>query len=248
MLLLGYWYANTHDRADSWHWVGVAISLSQTLGLHRDPGRSHISFAQRRLWRRIWWCCFHRDRYIALGMGRPSRIVLEDCDVPALAIDDLVSHSSTPGLSPAAVATIQRCDQLAPLFLDMLKLSHILGAVLASQYRPVQTQSSAEMLQQHDLQLQSWSLNLDPVCRVHPIDSASETWAEHVLRAFLHITYHVVVITRYRPLIFQDPSHPETIQASKTAWDKCLSSASTAFDTLRRMAEDDLVRYLPPEM
>jgi hypothetical protein len=27
------------DRTESWHWMGIAISLSQTVGLHHDPDR-----------------------------------------------------------------------------------------------------------------------------------------------------------------------------------------------------------------
>lgn len=39
--------------------MGIAISLSQTLGLNRDPDRgqynTRLSDRQRQLWRRIWW-------------------------------------------------------------------------------------------------------------------------------------------------------------------------------------------------
>lgn len=57
--LLAFWYSDLAERTDSWHWMGIAISLCQTLGLNRDPDRGHynknLSDRQRQLWRRIWW-------------------------------------------------------------------------------------------------------------------------------------------------------------------------------------------------
>jgi hypothetical protein len=36
LLLLGFWWAGPEDQKDTWHWVGVAINLAQTLGMHRS--------------------------------------------------------------------------------------------------------------------------------------------------------------------------------------------------------------------
>src|ERR1700749_325686 len=105
---MGYWLGNSHDKMDSWHWIGVAVSLSQSLGLHRDPGCSKIPPCQRALWRRIWWCCFYRDRCIALGMGRAFRINPDDCDVKELRRDDLVCDGSTSDLTDVGAAVVRR--------------------------------------------------------------------------------------------------------------------------------------------
>lgn len=60
--LLAFWYSDLGERTESWHWMGIAISLSQTLGLNRDPDRGQynkrLSDRQRQLWRRIWWSKF----------------------------------------------------------------------------------------------------------------------------------------------------------------------------------------------
>jgi hypothetical protein len=60
--LLAFWYSDLGERTESWHWMGIAISLSQTLGLNRDPDRARyntrLSDRQRRLWQRIWWSMF----------------------------------------------------------------------------------------------------------------------------------------------------------------------------------------------
>ncbi|RYP00603.1 hypothetical protein DL765_010903 [Monosporascus sp. GIB2] len=96
--LLAFWCSDLGERAESWHWMGIAISLSQTLGLNRDPDRGHrntrLSDRQRRLWRRIWWSCFFRDRWLSLAMGRPMRINIRDCDTPMTSAEDLANDFS----------------------------------------------------------------------------------------------------------------------------------------------------------
>lgn len=36
-VLLSFWYADLEDRCGSWHWIGVAIGVCQTIGMHRNP-------------------------------------------------------------------------------------------------------------------------------------------------------------------------------------------------------------------
>lgn len=87
VLLMSFWYADTEDRTGPWHWIGVAIGLCQTIGLHRNPDLSpsytkSIPPHDGRLWRQIWWSCFYREVWFSVGMGRPMRIRLVDCDTP----------------------------------------------------------------------------------------------------------------------------------------------------------------------
>jgi hypothetical protein len=36
LFLLGFWWEGPEDQKDIWHWLGTAISLAQTLGMHRS--------------------------------------------------------------------------------------------------------------------------------------------------------------------------------------------------------------------
>lgn len=36
LFLLGFWWEGPEDQKDTWHWLGSAISLAQTLGMHRS--------------------------------------------------------------------------------------------------------------------------------------------------------------------------------------------------------------------
>lgn len=142
LLLLTYWYETPDDQKDTWHWMGVAISLAHTIGLHRDPKTSSLDVARQRLWKKIWWSCFMRDRLVALGMRRPTRIKFEDCDVPMLTLSDfdLDDCSETEfkividHLDPDERRKQTRTRQLAILCIEKAKLSVIISNVLAAQY------------------------------------------------------------------------------------------------------------------
>jgi len=82
----------SHDGKDAWHWLGLAISLSYSLGLNRSPEQQRSSLRKKRLERRIWWSTFIRDRTLALSptgtLARAVRIRRDDCDVEMLSLSD----------------------------------------------------------------------------------------------------------------------------------------------------------------
>ena len=36
VFLMGFWWGGPNDQKDSWHWLGIAISSAQSLGMHRS--------------------------------------------------------------------------------------------------------------------------------------------------------------------------------------------------------------------
>ncbi|KAM0811068.1 putative C6 transcription factor [Seiridium cardinale] len=86
VVLVGHWHADAEDRFEAWHWIGIAISLCQTAGLHHNPMQSvksspALTESRERLCRRTWWTCVCRDRWMSMTKGRPLRIRLEDGDL-----------------------------------------------------------------------------------------------------------------------------------------------------------------------
>jgi Fungal specific transcription factor domain len=137
---MSFWFVDTEEKASSWHWLGTAISHAQTLGLHRDPDSGqrnpHLNDKSRPLWRRIWWSCFYRDRWLSLFMGRPMRINLRDCDIPMPSPDDIIGDFID--LPPAAWNKFIPCDfnLLAEGWIDFIRLSKTLGEILSTNYAP----------------------------------------------------------------------------------------------------------------
>ena len=140
VLLLSFWFADAEDVMQSWHWTGIAIGLSQTLGLHRNPDTTRKNTAiddhKRQSWRQLWWSCVMRDCWLAMGMGRPLRINKDDCDCPMPTEEDIQSNFAEVALKGRPFHTAVESSGLAKLWIRLLELSVTLRHILSSRYRP----------------------------------------------------------------------------------------------------------------
>ena len=119
--------------------MGVATSIAHTIGLHRNPDNTNLDSKRVKLWKRIWWSTYMRDRLIALGMRRPTRIKTEDFDVPMLTLDDFelspLPENITclpPDCRIARDVNAQR--QLAIMCIEKARLCLSISHVLSKQY------------------------------------------------------------------------------------------------------------------
>lgn len=265
LMLMTYWYETPDDQKDTWHWMGVAISLAHTIGLHRDPGATGMAPAKQKLWKRIWWSCFMRDRLIALGMRRPTRIKDEDFDVPMLVEDDFeikaLSETNTvvpPECKLMRDVAMQR--ELAVMCISKAKLCVCISHMLKTQYsvlirdnvKPENTTNSTMMLFPNktldnagavgtiDSELQVWSETLPSICHYSPItkdeiQAGRATLA--VQRTLLHMVYQTTVSALHRPQFL--PSSPsQTPAASRQVQDLSRGKVRNAARQITRMAAD----------
>ncbi|CAG8296202.1 unnamed protein product [Penicillium nalgiovense] len=195
-LLMGFWHSKRDGHAQPWYWIGVAISLCQILGLHRDPDSAKINSAfpdrRRPIWRRLWWSCFFRDRWLSLTLGRPLRITLDDCDQPMPSAADLPA-SITSAYIPNDL------PQLADYWLVLIKLSKLLGEVLALNFKPL---GACPTFQQFD-SLKTDLLRFRIPGRPGPGHEQSRLAAFYLYHLQLH--YQASLITFYRPYITRIP-------------------------------------------
>lgn len=234
LLLMTYWYETPDDQKDTWHWMGVAISLAHTIGLHRDPAKTPMVPQKQKLWKRIWWSCLMRDRLVALGMRRPTRIKGEDFDVPVLNEDDfeiaaLPEENRLLGPECALIRDTEMQRELAIMCIEKAKLCMFIGDMLKVQYSvlsrsgmgPEHTTNSTHMLlpnkngenmeevENVDRHLQDWLASLPTACQHRPLSTANVTEANKVLavqRNLLHMIYHTTISALHRPLFL--PASP----------------------------------------
>ncbi|KAL4938603.1 hypothetical protein BDV06DRAFT_225833 [Aspergillus oleicola] len=139
-LLLGFWHSEMNNHAQPWYWTGIAISLGHIMGLHRDPDavkyNATIADRQRALWRRLWWSCVFRDRWLSLTLGRPLRINLLDCDVSMPSVTDVLCDLAEIPPSISASLIPEDLAQLTEYWIILLQLSKTLGDVLTLSYQP----------------------------------------------------------------------------------------------------------------
>ncbi|RKL12292.1 Cutinase transcription factor 1 beta [Fusarium oxysporum] len=240
LLLMTYWYETSEDKKGAWHWIGVAISLAYTLCLHRDPSTTSMSSARQKLYKRIWWSCFMRDRLIALGMRQPSRIHDKDFDVPMLEESDfdIEVFPQDDNILPrqcAVVRDITMQHELADLFIAKVQLCICIGHVLNSMYSddmrnkviPENTTNSTSMLLPKKkldnmecflsikLELLAWAEALPPCCRYTPLirlDIKNSNATIAVQRTLLHMLYYTIDLTLHRPQLL--PPSPTQVMTS----------------------------------
>ncbi len=191
LLLMTFWYENPQDIKDTWHWMGIGLSLAQVLGFHRNPEHLGITnLRAKRMHKRIWWSCFMRDRLLALGIRRPTRIRSDDFSVPMLTPDDFETAPIPQDLlrsvcdSPLLAQDPESRKTVAMACIEMAKLCVCIGNVLSSQYSilgdtsmtktendartMVVPRHSIEQIQDMarcDVELGDWYQNLNPGCR-----------------------------------------------------------------------------------
>ncbi|KAI1824738.1 fungal-specific transcription factor domain-containing protein [Xylaria intraflava] len=228
LLLMTYWYETPDDQKDTWHWMGVAISLGHTIGLHRNPANTNMLPKRRKLWKRIWWSCFMRDRLIALGMRRPTRIKDEDFDVPMLDEEDfdfevLPDHTRVVGSECTLLYDVAMQRELAQMCVAKAKLSLCISDMLKAQYSvlicakthpdsmmnstmmllPNKQLDNMEKVAQCDRKLSKWAETLPESCKYRPLSTLDNRNGRSVIavqRNLLHMVYFTTVSALHRPL------------------------------------------------
>lgn len=239
LLLMTYWYETPDDQKDSHHWMGIAVSLSHTIGLHRNPDNSlQMDAPRRRLWKRIWWSTYMRDRLVALGMRRPTRIKDADFDVPMLELDDFESDVIPEGPSciPAdctVLRDVEKQRQLAVMCIAKAKLCVCVSHVLSVQYSVLHNNHGVvsdegttrttmmlvakkldpevDVVQACDNELRDWQENL-----AHEARYKQPSWHDiesgnqdlALNRSLLHMVYYATLSALHRPQVLPSTAMP----------------------------------------
>lgn len=245
LLLMTYWYETPDDQKDSHHWMGIAVSLSHTIGLHRNPESSNaMDTPRRKLWRRIWWSTYMRDRLIALGMRRPTRIKSKDFDVPMLTIDDfeLASLPEGPSCIPSdcnVMRDVEMQRQLAVMCVEKAKLCRVMSHVLSVQYSVLHNnhgvlseegstrttmmlvakklEPEVDAVEACDKELSEWKDGLaDEAQYVIPNWGDVEAGQESIVlnRSLLHMIYFATLSALHRPQVLPSTAVPTRAPAS----------------------------------
>ena len=139
---------------------------------------SQLSRADKRVWKRIWWTLFTRDRSVATAMGRPTGINTDDSDVEMLTEDDFI-EDDVDGPAEYLPDSVN-----VQFFLQYVKLCEIMGLVLSQQYSvgSKAKRLNAMDLTHADMALADWLRNC-------PKEVTWQKSRHHFLAALLHANY-----------------------------------------------------------
>ncbi|KZF25469.1 hypothetical protein L228DRAFT_244314 [Xylona heveae TC161] len=191
------------------YWTRAAIIIAQGSGMHRSVEGSQLSKADKRLWRRIWWTLFTRDRSVAVALGRPVGINTDDTDVEMISEDDFVEDDSDgPAEYPPNKLHVQ-------FFLQYVKLCEIMGLVLAQQYSV-----GSKLRRQHAMDLTHSDMALADWLQNCPKEILWERSRHQFWSALLHSTYYTTLCLLHRVHIAPAPQGaqampPESVYPSR---------------------------------
>ncbi|RFU30531.1 hypothetical protein B7463_g5824, partial [Scytalidium lignicola] len=221
LLLLGFWWEGPEDQKDTWHWLGAAISLAQTLGMHRSTANSRMSPRQRSMWKRIWWSIYVRDRHATAALGRPCRINDEDCDVEMLVVEDFLFDQE----SDSRLVCVQQPYHQS-YAIEMAKLTVILGKLLNYKFTPRKIGTKNISTDTLGEELDQWQMNLSADIRPAPLQ---ETLDAPFWSCMVHACFYLCQILLFRPNNSNPRSHQPTSFQRK---------ARIAADCVTRIVED----------
>jgi uncharacterized protein YdaU (DUF1376 family) len=189
LVLMGWYWEGPEDVTKNvFYWSRVATIVAQGSGMHRSVEGSQLGKADKRLWKRIWWTLFTRDRSVAVALGRPVHINTDDSDVEMVCEEDFLEDEddgSTCEYPPDPIHV--------QFFLQYVKLCEIMGLVLSQQYSVASKarRQNAIDLTHSDMALADWLQNCPK--EVSWDASRHSFWA-----ALLHSNYYTTLCLLHR--------------------------------------------------
>lgn len=262
LILLSLWWRGPNEPKDGWHWLGLAISLGRTIGLHQDASSKALDPKTRALRRCLWWSCTIRDTFASFSSNRVPRISDKDFAVPPLTFEDfqrLEQRDTYTGRRGIGSQSLPLQKQMAAICIHTAAICRIITRVLLAAYHetstgnidilyfdstPDQGRSYVDPITLKAIEeaFQAWKTNLpSDVGHASPVfaPSACHQQALYVHRALLSILYHVglIMIHRQRDSSLPPNENPRTLVRE---------AARRVNKIIMDMYAVDLMKDLPP--
>lgn len=177
------YYMQTLNRRDAAYlYIGIALRMALSLGLHQEVTDQEMDEASREQRRRIWWSTYSMERLLCVTSGHPISIQDDDIDV----------------LSPRPL--VGEDGRVASVLYGYTELSRIQGIIGEEIYRKKQKSgtSLSASVQNIMKRLSGWFDRQPDALRLNPLDLGEAVNREAVSTS-LHY-YHCINLTA-RPLL-----------------------------------------------
>lgn len=242
--------------------VGIALSASVRMGLHRSLPDTAFDPIERETRRRVFWTVRKMDTYVGALLGLPRGIADEDIDqdMPTDVDDECITSDAIlpqpKGVMPAIVAANAHC-RLLQIMAKMVKYVYPLKGVEASVTGKQSNYSvSSSKLHEIEQDLQAWLENLPMQLRpggdtprelrkyavrsAHSLEYANApNRAQYLLRmAFSHVQ-----MLLYRPFLHyvSRPKHQGCDKRLYASGANCVNVARKIVHTARDMSNQGIL-------
>lgn len=261
-----------HDKVDDskhlWHKIVNARYLALTIGLNNDPGQGRLDNRKRKLWKRIWWCCYIRDRTCALGVRQYPTIDAAECQWTDLELEDfdikpLQGSVSIDHQDYALLSDIRLQSQLGKVCIAQLQLWHLLSDIMHTRFKPafprhgvttettlvlmpVSPQATRVGIEDCQRSLDRWFANLPEQYAYRLPSSPVFEEGDSLLRlhsCMLCLLYNSLQCVLNRWAL--SPSCKSQSAGDITARQKARSSANMILSIFEYLHDGDIIQYTP---
>ncbi|KFY40584.1 hypothetical protein V494_03435 [Pseudogymnoascus sp. VKM F-4513 (FW-928)] len=234
--LVGYFFQNLNRRDTAFLYIGLALRMAISMGLHQEVPDQNLDDGAREHRRRLWWSVYSMDRILCVKSGNPLTIADQDIGVlPPSRLPD------EPEMCPATV------------LLHYTELSRILGKIMKNLYRRTRTEnySLVSSVQAILSDLSNWHTNLPQVLQFDFTKLDKEISRESV-SIYLH--YSQCINMTARPLVFHVVrSRLQSKESNTSDWktglspttiaviDTCISAARNSIAIMSTAAKQNLI-------
>jgi hypothetical protein len=174
---MSWWWSGPDSQKDTWHWMSIATSLAQSLGMHRSTINSGMDSTVSSAWRRIWWSIRVRDALVSGSIGRPQHISDSDCDVELLLPTDVQDVLETRSFDVHDKEKLLYSSEMA-------KLSIIFSQVITSRYASPASSAQSPRRQELEESLEKFHRNIPESLRYRGVDTEGKgLWSAMLLNA-----------------------------------------------------------------
>lgn len=245
VILIGsYWDGPEDVTKNSFYWTRVAVGLAQGFGFQRDVSKSHqLTISEKKIWRRIWWCLFEKDRNVAIAFGRPVVIDLNDCDVPMLTVEDF--DETDPELGIVDPYPINETQAL--YFIHLVKLAEITGIIIKHQYsvksETMKRRNAFSIIEHCDMLMGIWFTNLPSKL----VFSLADTLTHNFYACLLNAQYYnrLYLIHRSNLIRMARSSSTNPNNYKYPSWGISFQSARMISIISKILLDRNLIQYVP---
>ncbi|OCT46780.1 C6 transcription factor [Cladophialophora carrionii] len=182
--LLAPYMQNVNRKDAAFQYIGLALRMAISLGLHQEVDDSAMDMVEREHRRRVWWSVYSMDRIISVKSGNPISIHDEDIDVAL--------PSPIPGFDP---------DLSPPRVLaHYTQMSRILGRIGSEIYRKKLKSGSGLLASIQSIMndLANWLKSVPAELRID-FSALDQPISREAVSTFLH--YYQCINMTARPLL-----------------------------------------------
>lgn len=238
-----------------WLICGLDIRMAQDLGLNRSSEKWMLPKSEIETRKRVWWAVYIADKWNSAATGKPVAIFDEDCDVeyPDENADwdeimDTPRDGDTesprfPSVQPGTPGNKGAKQPLYQPFVQLAKLSEILGRILRGLYTPkAKTVSmkygSDAIVTLLDHALTDWRQRLPSSLYAFKSERKGDNLSRHPsspMAGMIALCYYTVLSLLHRPFIERNSQAQRNAKSALSSLSICTSAAIRCINVAEKM-------------